>query len=84
MGPKFTPNFVWAQRFLQTAAILPEDGLSTRARAIPIDFEHCPSPKRPGKRAAQVEWDQYRKDQKAMRISAEGARRIRALRDSPP
>ena len=82
MGPKFTPNFVWAQRFLQTAAILPEDGLSTRARAIPIDFEHCPSPKRPGKRAAQVEWDQYRMDQKAMRISAEGARRIRALRDS--
>jgi len=80
LGPKFSPNFVWAQRFLQTAAILPEAGLSGRARAIPIGFEHCPSPKRPGKRAARCEWDQYRIDQKAMRISVEGARRIRALR----
>jgi hypothetical protein len=80
MGPKFTPNFIWAQRFLQTAAILPEGGLSCRARAIPIDFAHCPSPKRPGRRAARQEWDEYRMLARAMRISSEGARRIRALR----
>ena len=80
MGPKFAANFIWAQRFLQTAAILPEDGLSSRARAIPIDFAHCPSPKRPGRRATRQEWDQYHTLARAMRISAEGARRIRMLR----
>jgi hypothetical protein len=82
MGPKFTANFIWAQRFLQTAAILPEDGLSSRARAIPIDFVHCPSPKRPGKRASREEWNQYRTLARAMRISAQGARRIAELRRS--
>ena len=80
LSPKFTPNFVWAQRFLQTAAILPEDGLSSRARAIPIDFSHCPSPKRPGKRASKDEWDQYHTLSRAMGISSAGAKKIRALR----
>jgi len=80
LGPPFHTNFVWSQRFLQTAAILPEYGLRSRARAIPIDLQHSPSAKRPGKRATEQELAQYRMDQKAMRVSAMGAQRIRQLR----
>ena len=80
LGPHFHTNFVWSQRFLQTAAILPEAGLSSRARAIPIDLRHCPTPKRPGKRGTEEDWTQYRLDQKAMRITVAGLESIRKLR----
>ncbi|MDO8587367.1 MAG: transposase [Armatimonadota bacterium] len=80
LGPRFHANFVWSQRFLQTAAILPEAGLSSRARAIPIDLRHCPTPKRPGKWARAQDWTQYRLDQQAMRITVAGLESIRKLR----
>jgi len=82
LGPPFRLNLVWSQRFLQTAAILPTAGLSSRARAIPIDLRHCPSARRPGKRATPQQWDQFRSDQKMMRLSAVGSERIWALRAS--
>jgi len=80
LGPPFHTNFVWSQRFLQTAAILPEAGLSSRARAIPIEMRHCPTPKRPGKEATAQDWAQYRLDEQAMRITAQGLDSIRKLR----
>jgi hypothetical protein len=82
LGPPFHTNLVWAQRFLQTAAILPEAGLCSRARAIPIDLRHCPCAKRPGKGATAQQLAQYRLDQKATRLSTAGAQRIHELRAS--
>lgn len=62
------------------ACAIPDVGLGSAARAIPIDMSHCPTPRRPGKRASQQEHDQYRQLQKKMRISAVACQRIAVLR----
>ncbi|MNL05773.1 hypothetical protein D3C87_1263860 [compost metagenome] len=80
LGPKFCNNFIWAQRFLQIAAALPEGPGPSRARAIPIDMQHCPTPRKPRKRAPDAEWAEYRKRQEASRISVKGQQRIAHLR----
>lgn len=80
LGPPFTTNFIWAQRFLQVSAALPEGPTPSRARAIPIDLVHCPSPRKPGKRASQEQWECYRKQSEQSRISQRGAERIARLR----
>jgi len=80
LGPPFCSNFVWGQRFLQVSAALPEGMGPTRARAIPIDLVHCPSPRKPRRDASEARWKQYRDDLNASRISVRGAERINALR----
>jgi hypothetical protein len=80
LGPPFCNNFIWAQRFVQVAAALPEGAGPSRARAIPIDMLHCPTPRRPRKNAPQELWDQYHKDSLASRMSVRGAERVVALR----
>lgn len=80
LGPPFCSNFIWAQRFVQVAAALPEGPGPSRARAIPIDMLHCPSPRKPRKNAPEELWEQYRKDSLATRMSVRGAERVVALR----
>lgn len=80
LGPKFCNNFIWAQRFLQIAAALPEGPGPSRARAIPIDMQHCPSPRKPRKKAPEAEWNQYRQQCEASRISLQGNQRVAHLR----
>lgn len=80
LGPHFHNNFIWAQRFLQISAALPEGPGPSRARAIPIDMIHCPSPRKPRKKAPEEEWAQYRQLREASRISLRGAQRVAHLR----
>jgi hypothetical protein len=80
LGPAFCSNFVWGQRFLQISAALPEREGAARARGIPIDLVHCPSPRKPGKRATTEEWRAYRRLQEQMKVSVVGAERIKGLR----
>ena len=83
LGPPFADNIIWAQRFLQLSAALPETaagGQEGRARAIPIDLVHCPSPCKPSPRAAPAQWDHYRQTRAATKISQHGARHVAALR----
>lgn len=80
LGPPFCNNFVWAQRFVQVSAALPEDGAIGRACGIPIDMVHAPSAQKPKKNAPAEQWDIYRKEQKRFRVSAVGADRIAHLR----
>lgn len=82
MGPPFCSNFIWAQRFVQVAAALPEGPGPARARAIPIDMLHCPSPRKPRRHAPEVQWQQYRRDAQASRLSLRGAERVVALRSA--
>lgn len=82
LGPPFHTNFVWAQRFLQVSALLPESNSPCRARAIPIDFKHAPVPIKPRKTADAEDWMRYREQQKVMKISTVGAQRIAHLRTS--
>lgn len=80
LGPHFCNNFIWAQRFLQISAALPEGPLPSNARAIPIDMIHCPSPRKPRKSASEEQWKQYRQQQQESRISLRGAERVAHLR----
>lgn len=80
LGPHFCTNFIWSQRFLQVSAALPEGPGPSRARAIPIDLLHCPSPRKPRKKAPEEQWAQYRQQSKASRISLRGAERVAHLR----
>lgn len=81
LGPPFATNYIWASRFLQISLAMPElaSGPSP-ARMIPVDLRHAPSPRKPGKRATEEQWAQWKEASHLARISAEGARRIQALR----
>lgn len=82
LGPKFRPNFVWAQRFLQVSAFVPSQNgeLPSQARAIPINLVHCPTPRKPSKKASDEEWARYEEQAKDARISLRGAEQVRLLR----
>lgn len=83
LGPPFANNFIWASRFLQLSLAMPERAAGpSPARMIPVDLRHCPSPRKPGKRGTEQDWDEWKKASQEARISAEGARRMQALRDS--
>lgn len=80
LGPAFCNNFIWGQRFLQISAALPERPGASRARAIPIDVQHCPSPRKPSRRASEEDWKEYRRAQKESHITQRGVERLHALR----
>lgn len=80
LGPHFCTNFVWGQRFLQMSAALPDRSCEGRARAIPIDFIHAPSPSKPRKKAPEEEWQKYRALQEQMKVSILAANKLCDLR----
>jgi len=77
LGPPFQTNLVRAQRFLQISAALPA-GPATRM--IPIDFQHAPTPKKPGKNASPDELARYRTLARETTLSRLGVKRLHALR----
>jgi hypothetical protein len=79
LGPPFHTNFVWGQRFLQLSAALPDKGCPGRARGIPIDFIHAPSPAKPKKNAPPEAWEGYRQQQKETKMTAVAAARLKEL-----
>jgi hypothetical protein len=82
LGPPFHANFIWGQRFLQISAALPERAGASRARAIPIDLQHCPSPRKPFRQAGDPEWERYRQAQQETNIARRGVQRLRSLRQA--
>lgn len=80
LGPHFCDNFVWGQRYLQMSAALPDRQCHGRARAIPIDFIHAPSPGRPRKSAPDEEWRKYRAMQAQMKVSTLAVDKLGELR----
>lgn len=82
LGPPFHTNFIWGQRFLQISLALPSAQGPCQSRAIPVDFHHCPTPKRPARNASQPEIEAYKEQGKQLNLSIQGAGRIKKLRDS--
>lgn len=80
LGPRFQCNLVWAQRFLQISAALPDHNGPSRARAIPIDWQHCPTPRQPRKNAPAVQWEAYRRAQRRSTFSHQATERLAVLR----
>lgn len=80
LGPPFHTNFIWGQRFLQISMALPEHPGAACARAIPIDFFHCPTVQRPSKKADPQCWQQYRAQKRLVNLSKQGTQRLIKLR----
>lgn len=80
LGPPFQTNFIWGQRFLQLSLALPTENGFSQSRAIPVDFHHCPTAKKPGKKATQAEQQNYKEMQKQLNLSIQGVDRITKLR----
>ena len=86
LGPHFADNFIWASRFLQISLALPAHPAAPAgaARAIPVDLQHAPSPRKPARRAdpAGPEWQNWRTASAASALSRRGAERLRHLRQA--
>jgi hypothetical protein len=80
LGPHFCDNFVWAQRFLQMSAALPDADCPGRARGIPLDLVHAPSASKPRKKASAEEWEEYRRQQGIMKVGNAAVESLRQLR----
>ncbi len=80
LGPPFHINFIWGQRYLQISMALPQGQGACQSRAIPVDFHHCPTAKKPGKTSGADQWKAYREKQKQMKLSVQGIDRIKLLR----
>jgi hypothetical protein len=82
LGPPFSTNFIWSQRFLQLSAIVPKDlNQPSSARAIPIDFKHCPRPVKPKRNAAMGEWEKWKEEKKKTRLCLKGVEALINLRE---
>jgi hypothetical protein len=80
LGPPFHTNFIWGQRFIQLSISLTEGSRACQSRAIPVDFHHCPSVKKPQKTDDPSVWSAYRNIKKKARLSKVGCERIHHLR----
>lgn len=82
LGPPFQTNFIWGQRFLQISMALPNQKGLSQSRAIPVDFHHCPTAKKPNKKATENDFKDYKELQKQLNLSIKGVERIKKLRES--
>lgn len=82
LGPPFHTNFIWGQRFIQLSVSLPEAKGTCRSKAIPVDFHHCPSAKKPKKSDGPQLWKDYKEKSKKAKLSRVGHDRIHLLRNN--
>lgn len=82
MSPPFQANLVWGRRFIQLSAVVPSREEQAPGRAIPIDFVHAPTPKRPPRSADEQTWAHYRQMSREHALARQGAQRIAQLRSS--
>jgi hypothetical protein len=69
MSPPYHANLIPAIRFLQASAIINPQNCIEVSRAIPICFEEAAPAKKPGRRATEEQWAQYKKQKAQRRIS---------------
>jgi len=77
MGPPFQVNFIRGQRVIQMSAAVSEKG---QARMIPVMFEDASTPEKPRRNASAEEWEKYKEDKKARRLSVRGVDCIQEMR----
>jgi hypothetical protein len=80
LGPPFQTNFIWGQRFLQISMALPDQPGCSQSRAIPVDFYHCPTAKKPRRKDDEQCWQDYKEQQKKLKLSKQGVERLGELR----
>ena len=81
LGPPFHTNFIWGQRFIQISMALPDHQGCSQSRAIPVDFHHCPTAKKPNKKADEQAWENYKEEKQKLKLSKQGSKRLAELRN---
>lgn len=81
LGPAFHTNFIWAQRFVQISMSLHAPDFEGPSKAIPVDFHHSPSIKKPVKNASNEELIEFKQAQKQYNLSTQGLDRIKLFRE---
>jgi hypothetical protein len=82
LGPPFQTNLRWGHRFLQASLVLPlydQDGQSS-SRSIPVRFEMAPVVKKPGVKASDEQWGEYRREKKKKNLSVQFVEMIKEVR----
>jgi len=80
LSPPFHTNFIWGQRFLQISMALPDQQGACQAKAIPIDFHHCPTVKKISKDADAQQKQIFKEQHRIAKLSKQGSLRIQTLR----
>ena len=83
LGPPFQTNLRWGHRFLQASLVLPlylQDKESS-SRSIPVRFEMAPVVKKPGQKASQTDWQEYRRQKKEKNLSVQFVALTKELRE---
>lgn len=76
LGPPFHTNLMFAQRFIQLSAAVPDPTNPKRSRMIPIAVDIIPKLSKPAKDAPQKDWDLY---ETIKALNSPGAHAIRLL-----
>lgn len=76
LGPAFHTNLMWAQRFIQLSAALPDPANPKRSRMIPIAIELIPKLPKPAKDASKEDVAHY---EQIKALNSPGAHAIRLL-----
>lgn len=81
MGPKFHVNLIWGIRFLQFSLTYRQED-SKAARGIPVRFIDAPSIKKPGFKASEEDWKEYKQATKRHNLSTIFVQQVKELRES--
>ena len=76
LGPAFHTNLMWAQRFIQLSAAVPDPANPKRSRMIPITIELIPKLPKPAKDASKEDVAHY---EQIKALNSPGAHAIRLL-----
>lgn len=80
MSPPFHTNLIRAQRFVQTSIAVPFAAGPAAARAIPVAFDHAPSPSKLRKNASEEDKRLHREQEKTHNLSVYANAAILRLR----
>jgi hypothetical protein len=83
LSPPFHCNLILGLRFLQCSLLLPlYRSAKASPRGVPVRFVECPITKKPGRKATEQQWADYREQVKEQNLSQCSIKIIRGLRDS--
>jgi hypothetical protein len=81
LSPPFWTNLILGLRFLQVSLLPPLHCLYNKpCRSLPVCFKEVPVIKKPGKKASQEEWEEYKKEVKVKNLSQSFVETIKELR----
>lgn len=83
MGPPFQTNLRWGHRFLQASLVLPlyQQDQESSSRCLPVRFEMAPVVKKPGQKASEADWEEYRRLKKEKNLSVQFVALTKELRE---